>query len=79
VWIFIVLIIIIAGGGYAYYQYALVPEELSDAPSIQTATVRQGDLIIRASGSGELIALNEVDLLAPPERSLNFMCRWEMR
>jgi HlyD family secretion protein len=62
VWIFIVLIIIIAGGGYAYYQYALVPEELSDAPSIQTATVRQGDLIIRASGSGELIALNEVDL-----------------
>lgn len=62
VWIFIFLIIIIAGGGYAYYQYALVPEEVTDEPSIQTATVRQGDLIIRASGSGELIALNEVDL-----------------
>ncbi len=61
-WIFIVLIIIIAGGGYAYYQIAHLPEDATEEPSIQTATVRQGDLVIRASGSGELIALSEVDL-----------------
>jgi len=61
-WIFIVLIIIIAGGGYAYYQFAHLPEDATEEPSIQTATVRQGDLVIRASGSGELIALSEVDL-----------------
>lgn len=62
VWIFIVLIIIIAGGGYAYYQSTLPTENVTDEASIQTATVRQGDLVIRASGSGELIALNEIDL-----------------
>jgi HlyD family secretion protein len=55
-------LILIAGGGYAYYQSALAREEVADEPSVQTATVRQGDLVIRASGSGELIALDEIDL-----------------
>lgn len=61
-WIFVSLIVIVAGGGYAYYRSMLAPDEASDEPSIQTATVRQGDLIILASGSGELITSSEVDL-----------------
>lgn len=61
-WIFVVLVIIVGGGGYAYYQYAYAPDEVSEEPSVQTATVRQGDLVIRASGSGELIALKEIDM-----------------
>lgn len=73
-WIFIVLILIIAGGGYAFYQYSNPQEEVGESPSIQTATVRQGDLVILASGSGELIASREVDLgfgVAGPLAELN--------
>ena len=62
VWIFIALLIIVVGGGFAYYQYTLASEDVANEPAVQTATVRRGDLVIRASGSGELIALNEIDL-----------------
>ncbi len=56
-----VLIIIILGsvGGYAYYANFYTSTDGSDEQTLQTATVRQGDLIIYASGSGTLVAASE--------------------
>lgn len=57
------LFVLAAGGGYAYYQFAYLPAQTTSTESeLQTATVRTGDLVIYASGTGTLIASNEVDL-----------------
>ena len=63
-WIALVaLFVLAAGGGYAYYQFAYLPAQTTSTESeLQTATVRTGDLVIYASGTGTLIASNEVDL-----------------
>lgn len=55
------LVIILAGAaGYYYYSNILQPTQTTtDKPALQTATVRRGDLIIYASGSGTLISANE--------------------
>ncbi len=59
----ILLTLILVGGGYAYYKNVYLPAQTtSDSSELQTATVRSGDLVIYASGSGTLIANNEVDL-----------------
>jgi multidrug efflux pump subunit AcrA (membrane-fusion protein) len=50
------------GSGFAYYNFAYLPAQSADEPEIQTATVRQGDLVIYASGSGVLIAGDEIEL-----------------
>ncbi|MFZ5915559.1 MAG: efflux RND transporter periplasmic adaptor subunit [Chloroflexota bacterium] len=56
-------LLLAAGGGYVAYDHFLAPsEEAIEASTIQTTTVRQGDLVITASGSGELIPSAEVDL-----------------
>ena len=61
-WVLAILILIIAGSGIAYFQFFNPPDEASETPEVQTAIVRQGDIIIRASGSGTLIIVNEVNL-----------------
>lgn len=55
---------LLAGSGYfAYTQAAVGPEEaISSAPA--TALVRQGDLLVSVSGSGELVA-QEIPLAFP--------------
>jgi len=55
-------VIVIAGGGFAYYQFAYLPTQTSETATLQTATARTGDLVIYASGTGTLIAADEVDL-----------------
>jgi len=60
VWIIITILVLVFSGGYAYYTYQYQPpQETSDEPELQTATVRRGDLIIYASGTGTLIPANE--------------------
>jgi len=60
VWIIITILILVVSGGYAYYTYQYQPtQETSDEPELQTATVRRGDLVIYASGTGTLIPANE--------------------
>jgi RND family efflux transporter MFP subunit len=61
-WILLTLVILIAGGGYAYYRLAYLPNQTNDEPAMQTTTARQGDLVIYASGSGTLIPAAESSL-----------------
>jgi len=56
------ILILVVGSGFAYYNFAYLPTQSADEPEIQTATVRQGDLVIYASGSGVLIAGDEIEL-----------------
>ena len=60
----LVVVLIIAGaGGYAYYAKVYLPSQTTTTTaSLQTATVRQGDLVIYASGTGTLVASDEVSL-----------------
>ena len=62
--LFVVLfvILIIAGGGYAYYTFFQETEDVAVEETLQTSRARLGDLIIYASGSGTLIVGNEVEL-----------------
>ncbi len=62
IWVLTAAIVLIGGGGFAYYRLAYLPSQASEEPALQTAVVRQGDLVIYASGSGTLIAANEADL-----------------
>ncbi|MEA1977962.1 MAG: efflux RND transporter periplasmic adaptor subunit [Chloroflexota bacterium] len=56
------IFIVVVSSGFAYYSLAYLPTQTADEPDIQTATVRQGDLVIYASGSGVLIADDEIEL-----------------
>lgn len=59
-WMIITTLVLVLSSGYAYYAYQYQPsQETSDEPELQTATIRRGDLIIYASGTGALIPANE--------------------
>jgi len=59
-WIALAVIILAGGGGFAYYHFFYTPtQQQADDPGLQTATVRRGDLVIYASGSGTLTAASE--------------------
>jgi HlyD family secretion protein len=58
----LLVILVMAGGGYGYYRLFYQPEEVVTESTLQTSRVRQGDLIIYASGSGTLIVGEEVEL-----------------
>lgn len=63
-WILLSVAIVLAGaGGYAYYRVRQTQASNTQTSTLQTATVRQGDLVIRASGTGTLIAVTESDLV----------------
>lgn len=58
----LVLLALGAGGGYAYYHFIYQPSQASVEPTIATAQVSSGDLIISVSGSGTLSPAAESDL-----------------
>jgi RND family efflux transporter MFP subunit len=61
--ILVAALLLVAGGGYVAYDHFLSPAaEAVEGPRVQTSTVRRGDLIITASGSGELIPSQEVEV-----------------
>jgi RND family efflux transporter MFP subunit len=61
--ILIAALLVAAGGGYAVYANFFVPAtEATEEPQVQTSTVRRGDLVITADGTGELIPSQEVEL-----------------
>jgi RND family efflux transporter MFP subunit len=57
-WISIISILAIAGG-YYYYTSKVPASETSTTSEMQTAIVRQGDLVIYASGTGTLVSNSE--------------------
>ena len=62
-WIVLIVLVLAGGGGYGYYRWRQTQATSTQTSTLQTATVRQGDLIIRASGTGTLVAVSESDLV----------------
>jgi HlyD family secretion protein len=58
----IIVLLLLAGGGYAYYRTVYLPGQEAAEPTITTAQVRQGDLVISVSGSGTVVPASEIDL-----------------
>lgn len=61
-WIALSVLIIAVTGGFAYYKLTYASVQTTTESTLQTAVVRQGDLVIYASGTGTLAAADEVDL-----------------
>jgi HlyD family secretion protein len=63
-WWLIPIVVILAGGGYYGYtrwKQSQIPSTATE--TLQTTTARTGNLIIRASGTGTLVAVTESDLV----------------
>jgi HlyD family secretion protein len=63
-WTTLVILVLAIGGG-AYYFFNKQQTKVAAAsaqPALQVATARQGNLVLRASGTGTLIAANQVNL-----------------
>jgi multidrug efflux pump subunit AcrA (membrane-fusion protein) len=58
-WGVIIIVFLASIGGYYYYANFYLPTGQSEESTLQTATVRQGDLVIYASGSCTLVAATE--------------------
>ena len=54
----------VAGGGY-YYSTLSPTAQAQEAPSVQTAKVRRGDLLISTTGAGTVIPSEELELSFP--------------
>jgi HlyD family secretion protein len=64
-WILIVVLLVLvlaAGGGYAYYRLVLTATQAQAQPTLQTTQVTQGDIVISADGTGNLLPAAEVDI-----------------
>jgi HlyD family secretion protein len=61
-WILVVIILAGAGVGYYYYRQTATTAEAASAAPLQTATVKRGNLVIEADGTGSVISENEVQL-----------------
>ena len=62
-WIILIIALLSAGGGgYYYYTRYLVPTKEPPEPTLQTATVRRGDIVFQAEGSGEFVTATEFEL-----------------
>jgi HlyD family secretion protein len=62
IWISIILTLLLIGSYFAYDAFWLPTTETSDAPSIQTAVARLGDMTIFTSGAGEIIPATRLEL-----------------
>ena len=58
----IAIVLVAAGGGWYYFFQYLPAQTLDGEETIQTATVRRGNLVVVAGGSGTLVPNAEVDL-----------------
>ena len=59
-WVILAVVVLAGAGGFAYYQMIYTPAQAqTDEPGLQTATIRRGDIVLYASGSGTLIAATE--------------------
>lgn len=58
-WIVLAVVILFSAGGFTYYRLANSPEDKADEGELHTTTVRRGDIVLYASGSGTLIPAAE--------------------
>jgi RND family efflux transporter MFP subunit len=61
-WIIAVVVTLIIGGGVTYYQMNSKTTKTATVDTLQTTIARKSDLTLYASGTGTLIAVDEVDL-----------------
>jgi HlyD family secretion protein len=61
-WIGLVIVLALAGGGYAYYRIVYLPGQAGAEESLMTSAVARGDLIISVSGTGVLSPGSEREL-----------------
>jgi HlyD family secretion protein len=57
-----ILVALAAGGAFVYYDRVYLPRQAVVEPTITTAQVRRGDLIVSVSGSGTLVPGSEIAL-----------------
>lgn len=63
VWISLGAVVLVAIGGYLAYDYFFANEAtVAEAPQIQTAVARNGDLTVFATGAGQTIPSKEINL-----------------
>lgn len=46
-------------GGYEYYSRVHIPSQTTEEPAVQTTTVKRGDIVLYASGTGTLVAASQ--------------------
>ena len=62
-WIALLFVVVIGGGGYAYYAtQGVAADDQAAEPDVQTAVVRQGDIVVSATGAGTVIPATEMTL-----------------
>ncbi|MGC9348429.1 MAG: efflux RND transporter periplasmic adaptor subunit [Anaerolineae bacterium] len=62
-WMVLLILAVLGGGGYGAYRLWFSPEGGGEAEvEMQTATVTRGDLTVTAAGSGQLVPASEVEL-----------------
>ena len=61
-WMIAIVALLVIGGSVAYYQMTAVDTETAATDTLQTTVARKSDLVLYASGTGTLIAVDEVDL-----------------
>ncbi len=63
-WFVLLAVIVVAGGGYYYYtaQISTAEAAAADEPAMQTAVARRGELVVFASGSGQVVAASQIGL-----------------
>ncbi|MBT3239576.1 MAG: HlyD family efflux transporter periplasmic adaptor subunit [Chloroflexi bacterium] len=62
IWIGIIAILVLVAASWGLINFANNSDPVEETPEIQTATVRQGDLEIIASGVGTIVPAAEIDL-----------------
>jgi multidrug efflux pump subunit AcrA (membrane-fusion protein) len=56
-----VMLILGGSGGYYYYNQVYIPAQVTPEPELQTAKVRTGDIVLTASGIGNITPSDEAD------------------
>ena len=58
----IVVILLIAAGGYYYTQVYAKAQTVVEEPTLQTAKVRTGDIVVSIDGIGEILPMDDVSV-----------------
>jgi len=61
-WGLVLVLALIIGGGVTYFQMNSTGDQTTTTETLQTTIARKSDLVIYASGTGTLVALDEADL-----------------
>ena len=62
-WVGVAALILLLAAGGTYYQFVYRPAQVTASqPAVQTSVVRQGELVVSATGTGTLIPAKEYDL-----------------